>query len=138
MNNWREQIARDCLEKIKMHTSPTIDRGDAHGAQGQAGAILYANSEPFALKAIMETIQTALDINPEKGDGLTTEGPSREYPARSVRWFVCEGCGRAHLRVAVNNRVNAVVDLDLRQWVDLVLDNDEFVAALAARLGRNR
>lgn len=32
---------------VKRHSSPTIDRGDAHGARGQAGYVIYENAFPF-------------------------------------------------------------------------------------------
>ena len=137
MSNWRENVARDCLLAIKQHTTPTTDRSTSHGAPGQPGAILWENHEPFAIQAIMEALQTALDINPEKGKGFSTTGEDREYPARAVRTFMCEHCDSLYLRCEVNNRVDVIVSLSPAQWVEMLMADDSFVTAVVASLGRN-
>ena len=51
---------------IRDHSSPAIDRGDAHGAKSQTGCIVWENHMPFVVEAIKRAIREALeDVTPK-------------------------------------------------------------------------
>jgi hypothetical protein len=48
------------LEAFRMHSSPTYDRGDAHGDRGQSGMIVWKSSHPFIREAIKAALGASI------------------------------------------------------------------------------
>jgi hypothetical protein len=50
------------FEAFRAHSSPTYDRGDAHGARGQSGIIVWRHSHEFIRQAVRDA--TGASIRP--------------------------------------------------------------------------
>ena len=61
----------------------------------------------------------------------------RHFMARSVNMFKCENCRGIHVQFCLNDSTDAVAVLDPEDWATMLMQDDEFVAAVSARLGRN-
>lgn len=48
------------FEAFRVHSSPTIDYGDAHGERGQPGMIVWRSSHPFIRAEIKDATENFL------------------------------------------------------------------------------
>jgi len=57
MNEFVNEIVDMVFEAFRQHSSPTVDMGDAHGAKGQGGMIVWQSSHGFIRAGIARAIE---------------------------------------------------------------------------------